>query len=121
MSERKPATIDENNLYENAGLRKILLEEEEDEDECVETLNKRFEISSIKSELSITIRLLTGHGLFKSHCKNIGVGSDANCRFCGEDGEDCLHLLCDCPALAMLRPGIPAEGTTCEYRGRRAT
>lgn len=55
MSGRKPATIDENNLYGNAGLRKILLEGKEEENECVETLNKRFEISSIKLDNEVSL------------------------------------------------------------------
>ncbi|KAK0075395.1 hypothetical protein PV325_006951, partial [Microctonus aethiopoides] len=52
------------------------------------------------------IRLLTGHGLFKSHCKNIGVGSDANCSNV------------EAPPLGT---SIPGEGTTCGFRSRRAT
>lgn len=52
-------------------------------------------ISMNRRELSTTIRLLTSHGLFKSHCKNIGVGKDTNCKFYREDEEGCLHILCE--------------------------
>lgn len=56
-----------------------------------------------EQELSTTIKLFTGHGLFKFHTKTIGTGADATCKFCEEDKEDSLHLLCDCPTLALIR------------------
>lgn len=59
-------------------------------------------ISMNREELSTMIRLFTSHGIFESHCENIGVGNDTNYRFCKEDEEDCLHILCECLALEML-------------------
>ncbi|KAK0073696.1 hypothetical protein PV325_009359 [Microctonus aethiopoides] len=31
------------------------------------------------------------------------IGADTTCRFYEEDKENSLHLLCDCPALAIIR------------------
>ncbi|XP_011311581.1 uncharacterized protein [Fopius arisanus] len=56
-----------------------------------------------KKDLSTVIRLLAGHGIFKAHCKTIGISEDALCRFCKVEPEDCLHIMCDCPALAVTR------------------
>ncbi|KYN05422.1 hypothetical protein ALC62_03707 [Cyphomyrmex costatus] len=39
----------------------------------------------------------------RAHLFNLGLAKQKECRLCGEESEDSLHLLCRCPALACKR------------------
>ncbi|KYM93641.1 hypothetical protein ALC62_15758, partial [Cyphomyrmex costatus] len=56
-----------------------------------------------KEKLRRGIGLLTGHMPLRAHLFNLGLAEQKECRLCGEEGEDNLHLLCRCPALACKR------------------
>ncbi|XP_020299230.1 uncharacterized protein LOC109863382, partial [Pseudomyrmex gracilis] len=51
----------------------------------------------------LCIGLLTGHWAFKAHLFNLGLVEESSCRFCSEEGEDSVHILCRCPSLALKR------------------
>ncbi|XP_018396627.1 PREDICTED: uncharacterized protein LOC108774895 [Cyphomyrmex costatus] len=56
-----------------------------------------------KAKLRSGIGLLTGHLLLRAHLFNLGLAEQNECRLCGEEGEDNLHLLCRCLAFACKR------------------
>ncbi|KYQ59907.1 hypothetical protein ALC60_01002, partial [Trachymyrmex zeteki] len=56
-----------------------------------------------RHKLRMGIGLLTGHLLLRAHLYNIGLADQKNCRLCGEENEDSIHLLCRCPLLACKR------------------
>lgn len=43
-------------------------------------------------------QVMTGHGCFSKFLYRIGKRDNMNCDFCGEDVDDVLHTLRDCPA-----------------------
>ncbi|XP_020289696.1 uncharacterized protein LOC109857614 [Pseudomyrmex gracilis] len=51
----------------------------------------------------LCIGLLTGHWAFKAYLFNLGLIEKSNCRFCGEERKDSVHILCRCPSLALKR------------------
>ncbi|XP_029171134.1 uncharacterized protein LOC114940578 [Nylanderia fulva] len=57
-----------------------------------------------RQKLRIGIGLLTGHSpILKAHLFNIILADRKECRLCGEEKEDSIHILCQCPALARKR------------------
>jgi len=38
-----------------------------------------------------------------THLFNLGLAERKDCRLCGEEKEDSIHILCYCPALALKR------------------
>ncbi|XP_018396943.1 PREDICTED: uncharacterized protein LOC108775154 [Cyphomyrmex costatus] len=56
-----------------------------------------------KTKLRSGIGLLTGHLPLRAHLFNLRLAEQKECRLCGEESEDNLHLLCRCPALACKR------------------
>ncbi|KYM97757.1 hypothetical protein ALC62_11553 [Cyphomyrmex costatus] len=56
-----------------------------------------------KEKLRRGIDLLTGHMPLRAYLFNLGLTEQKEYRLCGEEGEDNLHLLCRCPALACKR------------------
>ncbi|XP_020295563.1 uncharacterized protein LOC109860702 [Pseudomyrmex gracilis] len=51
----------------------------------------------------LCIGLFTRHWTFKAHLFNLGLVEESSCRFCGEEREDSVHILCRCPSLALKR------------------
>lgn len=43
-------------------------------------------------------QVMTGHGCFSKFLYRIGKRNDTSCDFCGEDTDDVLHTLRECPA-----------------------
>ncbi|XP_029174069.1 uncharacterized protein LOC114942800 [Nylanderia fulva] len=57
-----------------------------------------------RQKLRMGIGLLTGHSpILKAHLFNIRLADRKECRLCGEEKEDSIHILCQCPALARKR------------------
>ncbi|KAJ8939512.1 hypothetical protein NQ318_022229 [Aromia moschata] len=57
-----------------------------------------------KNQLRWIVGLFTGHCPLMRHLTTIGVKNDPDCRRCGEEDETSFHILCECPALAAIRP-----------------
>ncbi len=55
--------------------------------------------------LSIVLQPLTGHNYLSYHHYIVGSLSEQICRFCGDEGEEFIHLVGECLALAMERLG----------------
>jgi len=47
--------------------------------------------------------LLTGHNILRRHLHILGLSSNPTCRKCGTEGENSVHILCECKVLATLR------------------
>ncbi|XP_032689440.1 uncharacterized protein LOC116852838 [Odontomachus brunneus] len=56
-----------------------------------------------KKKLRLAINLLTGHMALRAHLYNLKMAEQKNCRLCGEEEEDSIHILCRCPLLAIRR------------------
>ncbi|XP_071577352.1 uncharacterized protein [Temnothorax nylanderi] len=57
-----------------------------------------------KQKLRVAVRLLTGHSaLLRAHLFNLGLAEQKECRLCGDEKEDNVHILCQCPALICKR------------------
>jgi len=56
-----------------------------------------------RKKLNVSIGLLTGYVALRAHLFNLGLAERKDCRHCGEDKEDSIHILCYCPALALRR------------------
>ncbi|XP_071581915.1 uncharacterized protein [Temnothorax nylanderi] len=57
-----------------------------------------------KQKLRVAVGLLTGHSaLLRAHLFNLGLAKQKECRLCGEEKEDSVHILCHCPALVCKR------------------
>ncbi|XP_055698849.1 uncharacterized protein LOC129799159 [Phlebotomus papatasi] len=64
----------------------------------------RKEIQNLnKIQLRLLVGLLTGHCALGSHLKRMGISTDETCRYCLEDEEDNIHILCYCPAFGIQR------------------
>ncbi|XP_032668449.1 uncharacterized protein LOC116842825 [Odontomachus brunneus] len=55
-----------------------------------------------KKKLRLAINLLTGHMALRAHLYNLKMAEQKNCRLCGEEEEDNIHILCRCPLLAII-------------------
>jgi predicted Zn-ribbon and HTH transcriptional regulator len=53
-----------------------------------------------RSRLRIAVGLLTGHTKLRAHLYKLGYTEGQECRLCGYEKEDSIHIVCDCPVLA---------------------
>jgi predicted Zn-ribbon and HTH transcriptional regulator len=56
-----------------------------------------------KSRLRGAVGLLTGHTSLRAHLHKLGHTEGQECRLCGYEKEDSVHIVCDCPVLACKR------------------
>lgn len=56
-----------------------------------------------RQRLGITMGLLTGYVALKAHLLELKIAEDDICRLCGQSGEDSVHVLYHCPALACKK------------------
>jgi hypothetical protein len=56
-----------------------------------------------KLRLRAAVGLLTGHTSLRAHLHKLGHTESQECRLCGHDKEDSVHIVCDCPVLACKR------------------
>jgi hypothetical protein len=56
-----------------------------------------------KLRLRAAVGLLTGHTTLRAHLYILGHTEWQECRLCGYDKEDSVHILCHCPVLACER------------------
>jgi hypothetical protein len=59
-----------------------------------------------KLRLRAAVGLLTGHTSLRAHLHKLGHTEGQECRLCGRDKEDSVHIVCDCPVLACRRYSI---------------
>ncbi|GAB0100164.1 hypothetical protein DMENIID0001_161590 [Sergentomyia squamirostris] len=60
-------------------------------------------LSLNKNQLRTLVALLTGHGAFNSHLHRLGLSDNVNCRYCQQETEDNIPILCSCPAIQDKR------------------
>ncbi|XP_020296446.1 uncharacterized protein LOC109861283 [Pseudomyrmex gracilis] len=60
-------------------------------------------LKSCRQAKALMTQPLPGHWTFKAHLFNLGLVEESSCRFCGEEREDSVHILCRCPSLALKR------------------
>jgi hypothetical protein len=53
--------------------------------------------------LRAAVGLLTGHTSLRAHFYKLGHTKRQECRLCGYDKDDSVHIVCDCPVLACER------------------
>ena len=70
-------------------------------------------LSMEKEKLRTTIGLLTGHNGLRAHQANLGLGDQRQCRLCGYEKEDSIHVLCQCASLAPKRFAIWGQEIIC--------
>jgi hypothetical protein len=56
-----------------------------------------------KLRLRAVVGLLTGHISLRAHLHKHGHTEGQECRLCGYEKEDSVHIVCDCPVLACKR------------------
>jgi hypothetical protein len=56
-----------------------------------------------RSRLRIAVGLLTGHTKLGALLHKFGYTEGQECRLCGYEKEDSVHIVCDCPVLACKR------------------
>jgi hypothetical protein len=56
-----------------------------------------------KLRLRAAVGLLAGHTSLRAHLYKLGHSERRECRLCGHDKEDSVHIVCDCPVLACKR------------------
>ncbi|XP_024893734.1 uncharacterized protein LOC112468686 [Temnothorax curvispinosus] len=57
-----------------------------------------------KQKLRMALGLLTGHSaLLKAHLFSLGLAEQKACRLCGDEKEDNVHIICQCPAFICKR------------------
>ncbi|KAJ8916729.1 hypothetical protein NQ315_013933 [Exocentrus adspersus] len=56
-----------------------------------------------RKAIRIIVGLLTGHCRLNKHMSLMGLAEEATCRFCSEEEETAVHVLCQCEGLARLR------------------
>jgi predicted Zn-ribbon and HTH transcriptional regulator len=56
-----------------------------------------------RSRLRAAVGLLTGHTKLRAHLHKLGYTEGQECRLCGYEKEDSVHIVCDCPVLACKR------------------
>ncbi|KAJ8914040.1 hypothetical protein NQ315_017559 [Exocentrus adspersus] len=59
-----------------------------------------------RKAIRIIVGLLTGHCRFNKHMSLMGLAEEATCRFCSEEEETAVHVMCQCEGLARLKPRI---------------
>jgi predicted Zn-ribbon and HTH transcriptional regulator len=53
-----------------------------------------------KLRLRAAVGLLTGQTSLRVHLHKLGHTEQQECRLCGYEKEDIVHIVCDCPVLA---------------------
>jgi hypothetical protein len=53
--------------------------------------------------LRAAVGLLTGNTTLTAHLYKLGHTEQQECRLCGHDKEDSVHMVCECPVLACKR------------------
>jgi hypothetical protein len=53
-----------------------------------------------KLRLRAAVGLLTSHSSLRAHLHKLGHAERQECRLCGYEKEDSVHIVCDCPVLA---------------------
>lgn len=56
-----------------------------------------------RNHLRVLTRTLTGHCRLRRHMCKMGLATEAICRYCQEDEETPIHLLCNCCAIGSAR------------------
>jgi hypothetical protein len=56
-----------------------------------------------RSRLRAAVGLLTGHTNLRAHLYKLVHTERQECRLCGYEKEDSVHVVCDCPVLACKR------------------
>jgi hypothetical protein len=56
-----------------------------------------------RSRLRIAVWLLAGHTNLRANLYKLGYTEGQECRLCGYEKEDSVHIVCDCPVLACKR------------------
>ncbi|XP_073978772.1 uncharacterized protein [Rhodnius prolixus] len=56
-----------------------------------------------RGAIRMIVGLLTGHCRLRKHMHRMGLADDSLCRFCQEEEETALHVLCQCEGLVWLR------------------
>ncbi|KAJ8911477.1 hypothetical protein NQ315_010848 [Exocentrus adspersus] len=56
-----------------------------------------------RKAIRIIVGLLTGHCRLNKHMSLMVLAEEATCRFCSEEEETAVHVLCQCEGLARLR------------------
>lgn len=59
-----------------------------------------------KSDIKITVGLITGHCKLNSHLAKLGIRDDPDCDLCGNNRETAKLVLCECTSLATIREQI---------------
>jgi len=54
-------------------------------------------------KLKVAVDLLTGHTTLRAHMFNLGLTQRQDCRLCGDEKEDSVHIVYHCPILACKR------------------
>ena len=60
-------------------------------------------LATCKLRLRAAVGLLTGHTSLRAHLHKLGHAERQECQQCGQDKEDRVHIVCDCPVLAGKR------------------
>ncbi|KAI5651294.1 immunoglobulin i-set domain-containing protein [Phthorimaea operculella] len=60
-------------------------------------------LSMNRNNLRMITRALTGHCNLNKHLCRMGLTEATYCRYCAEDDETPLHVLCECEALVQTR------------------
>ncbi|KAK9499414.1 hypothetical protein O3M35_002456 [Rhynocoris fuscipes] len=74
--------------------------------------SKSFTADLLNQERKIVrmvVGLLTGHCRLNKHMYNMRLADDDLCRFCLEEEETAVHVLCQCEGLARLRLRIMGD------------
>jgi predicted Zn-ribbon and HTH transcriptional regulator len=56
-----------------------------------------------RSRLRTAVGLLTSHTSLRAHLYKLGHTERQECRLCGYEKEDSVHIVCDCPVVACKR------------------
>ena len=56
-----------------------------------------------RSKLKVAVGLLTGHTTRRARMFNLGLTQRQDCRLCGDEKDDSVHIVYHCPILACKR------------------
>lgn len=56
-----------------------------------------------KSDMRLSIGLITGHCKLNDHMRKLRLRDDPDCDLCGRNVESARHIICECIALASIR------------------
>jgi hypothetical protein len=66
--------------------------------------SKAYELLTMnKLRLRAAVGLLTGHASLRTNLHKVGHTEKQECRLCGYEKEDSVHIVCDFPVLACKR------------------